>query len=80
MSSTALSDESARTVAEKVVDAISDAEGEAPTELTPPLYDAIDPEALGAVTESMNPEGTIAFEYCGHEVRVDGDGKISIDD
>ncbi|GAA0666882.1 HalOD1 output domain-containing protein [Natronoarchaeum mannanilyticum] len=79
MSSTALSDESARTVAEKVVDAISDAEGEAATELTPPLYDAIDPEALDAVTESMNSEGTIAFEYCGHEVRVDGDGEISID-
>ncbi len=79
MSSTALSDESARTVAEKIIDAISDAEGEAPTELTPPLYDAIDPEALDAVTESMNSEGRIAFEYRGHEVQVDGDGEISID-
>jgi len=79
MSSTALSGETPRTVAEKVIDAISDAEGEAPAKLTPPLYDAIDPEALDAVTESMDPEGTIAFEYCGHEVRIDGDGEISID-
>jgi len=78
MSGTTLSDEPPRTAAEKIIDLISDAEGEAPTELAPPLYDAIDPEALDDLTESMDPEGTIAFEYCGHEVRVDGNGKVSI--
>lgn len=79
MSTSTLDHNPPRNVAEKIIDTISNAEGEAPTELTPPLYDAVDPEALDAVAESMDPEGTIAFEYCGHEVRVSGDGEISID-
>lgn len=69
-----------RSVAEMVIEMISEAEGESPTEITPPLYDVVDPEALDAVTESIGPKGTVAFEYCGHEVRVGGDGDVSIDD
>lgn len=79
MSSMALHDDPPRTVTEKVIDTISTAEGESPIELTPPLYDVVDPEALDVVAESIGPEGTVTFEYCGHEVRVDGDGEISIE-
>lgn len=80
MISTGLDYEPPLSVAERVIDAVSEVEGESPTEITPPLYDVVDPEALDAVSESIGPEATVAFEYCGHEVRVDGDGDVSIGD
>jgi len=80
MSSTGLDRDPPRTVSEKIIESISNAEGEAPTRLTPPLYDVVDPEALDDVTESIGPEGTVAFEYCGYDVRVSGDGDVSVED
>lgn len=45
----------------------------------PPLYDAIEPDALDALIEGM-ADGKILFPYAGHEVTVKSDGTISLDE
>jgi hypothetical protein len=43
----------------------------------PPLYDAIDPDALDTLVGAMS-DGTVSFIYAGHEVTVASDGTISL--
>lgn len=43
----------------------------------PPLYDAVDPEALNAVVESP-VTSSVAFTYADHDVLVDADGTVSV--
>lgn len=43
----------------------------------PPLYFAIDPDALDAAVEGL-AEGEIQFQYAGHRVTVHDDGTISL--
>jgi len=38
----------------------------------PPLYDAIDPEALASLLES-GTDVTVCFEYCGYRVVVESE-------
>ncbi|WP_162524367.1 HalOD1 output domain-containing protein [Halobellus captivus] len=45
----------------------------------PPLYDAIDPDTLDAVVSTMS-NGELTFTYAGHEITVDSEGEISVDD
>ena len=49
----------------------------------PPLYDAIDPEALDSVVDSSTASSsrspaTVRFSYCGYDVLVRRDGEITI--
>ncbi|RZH68883.1 HalOD1 output domain-containing protein [Natrinema altunense] len=62
-----------------VLDRIAARKGCAPAAL-PPLYEAVDPEALAAVLES-NPDVTVRFEYAGYRVVVgpETDGSEVID-
>lgn len=43
----------------------------------PPLYDAVDPDALDALVATM-AEGTVSFAYAGNEVSVDSAGTVSL--
>lgn len=66
--------EHAASVSEAVVDAVAAFDGSSPLEL-PPLYDAIDPDALDAVFDAHlhtgpRPSGTIDFPYHGYLIRV----------
>ena len=45
-------------------------------ELTPPLYDVIDPEGLDGLFRDTT--GELTFEYLGHSVRVTSDGAVSV--
>jgi len=65
-------DSQAETVSEAVLVAVAAREGVPEAELDPPLYEAIDPEALDAVFRDTS--GRISFEYCGYRVTVDVDG------
>lgn len=70
-------------VSQSVVEAIAEAEGTDPRELTPPLYDVIDPDALDSVftatpTEGRT-EGKVTFPYRGYEVTVYGGGSVSVE-
>jgi hypothetical protein len=67
----------------RIVEKVAESEGVDPTELQPPLYEVIDPDALNAVfadAESgiSRENGRIEFTYCGYEVVVRSDGQVSI--
>lgn len=72
------------TVSKTVVEAVSEAEGVQPEELTPPLYEVIDPDALGrlfaATSDGTRRHGTVNFVYRGYEVTVRDDGTVSVVD
>jgi Halobacterial output domain 1 len=51
-----------------VIHALADAEKCNPTELMPPLYEAIDPDALNALYARTSPH--IHFEYTEYRVEI----------
>ena len=65
-------------VSQKVIEAIAEAEETDPVELTPPLYEVIDPEALTNLFTNNRTVGKIVFNYNSHEVSVFSDGYISV--
>lgn len=74
----------AETVSRAIVEAIADAKGVSPVDLQPPLYEAVDPDALEQFVASVHdrPNTTdlrVTFTYAGHEVTVSGDGDVSIE-
>lgn len=67
----------AETVTYRVVQSVADAAGVDPLDL-PPLYDAIDPDTLAAMTDET--EVGITFQYAGHAVEVRSDGSVTVTD
>lgn len=70
-------------VSEAVVTAVADAKGVSTVEVSPPLYNVIDPDALETVVASMTSRhdgstGCVEFSYSGYEVTVTGDGDVSV--
>lgn len=66
-----------------IVKRIAEREGTTPAELTPPLYTAIDADALDRLLDSLDESysaGQIEFTYCGYQIRVHGDGTVDIAD
>lgn len=61
---------------EAVLRAVADADDVAPTEL-PPLYRAVDPDALDAVFRNR-PAGTITFDYNGYTVTISDHVDVSV--
>lgn len=63
-------------VCERIVNGVAALEETDPMEL-PPLFDAVDPEALTALFSTTpsgtRRSGTVAFTYAGHGVRVEFD-------
>lgn len=67
-----------------VVQAVAEAERVDPLELTPPLYEVIDSDALDrlfAVTPTHHrTDGEVSFSYNGYGVTVRGDGSVSVEE
>lgn len=69
-------------VSQRVVAAVAEAHSTDPTEL-PPLYDAVDPDALDALFdrgnygERENP-GRVVFMFADCEVVVHSDGEVTV--
>lgn len=61
-------------VSQEIIQTIASLEGVDVTELTLPLNEAIDPEALDRVLESSS--ATVTFEYSGYRIRVDNNSNI----
>lgn len=59
-----------------MVTAVAEAEGCPPTDLAPPLHDAVDPDALDRLFGDDRPrsgaEPRVSFTYYGYTVRVGG--------
>lgn len=79
---------SSRRPSQAVVEAVAEAEGVPPDELTPPAYEplhaVVDPTALDALfaarPEGTNrPNGTVSFRFCGYDVTVDRDGRVTLE-
>ncbi len=62
-----------------VVSVVADAEDVDSVEL-PPLYDAIDPEALNGLftSRSESSVGKVEFQYAGYDVVVRGTGEVEV--
>jgi hypothetical protein len=64
---------------ERILAAVAAREGVDPMDLTVPLYDAIDVDALDKLTASQTVTD-ITFTYYGYEISVDSDGAVEISD
>jgi hypothetical protein len=60
----------------EIIEAIADAEGVDPLELSIPLYDAIHPEALDSLFRDTT--GHLTFEYHDYLVTVDHEGTVEV--
>ncbi|NUC73389.1 hypothetical protein HTZ84_13880 [Haloterrigena sp. SYSU A558-1] len=66
-----------------IVERVAALDGTDPLSL-PPLYDAVDPEALDSLFQSSSTDGprttgSVQFTYYGYDVRVDADGEIAVE-
>lgn len=66
-------------VSAAVAATVADAEDIDVAELSPPLYDAIDTDALNELIATTDRTTRVSFAYHGHEITVRGDRHISID-
>lgn len=69
-------------VSHRVVESVAAADGVDPIDL-PPLYDAINPDALNtlfdpASTDGKSTVGELRFSYHGYDVRVTAGGVVTI--
>lgn len=68
-------------VSVRVVQEVADHEGVDPMDLEPPLYSAVDTDALDALFRRSDREAggrpVVEFTYRGHAVRVDG-GEVRV--
>jgi hypothetical protein len=60
----------------QVVECVADLENVAPSELSVPIADVIDPDALD--TLFRNTTGQLTFEYHGYTVSVDSEGTVEV--
>lgn len=67
-----------QTATERVVQSVATYTDTDPLDL-PPLYHAIDPDALEASIESRS-DVEIQFQYAGHSVAVRSDGIVEVSD
>jgi hypothetical protein len=70
-------------VTRRIVEEVAEAEGVSPVDLSPPLYEVVDPEALdrlfGTTTAAGRTDRRVAFAYQGYDVVVSGDGHVSVE-
>lgn len=63
-----------------VVMAVAAREGVDPTELSPPLNDVVDPDALDALFAGTDDPGSrLSFTYRGYSVEVHSDGHVDVE-
>ena len=68
----------ADSVSNKIVKKVAEVEDVDPLELTPPLYEVINPDALESLFANNRVLGKVVFNYKGHEVSVFPDGYVSV--
>jgi len=64
-----------------VVEALAEAQDVSPLELDPPLFDAVDPEALDGLFAASDAivEGRIVFTVDGYEVTVTAENDVYVE-
>ena len=65
----------------RVVYAVAEREGVEPESLDPPLYSALDPEALDRLWESDHDTSlSLSFRYLGYQIEIEADGTIAVEE
>jgi hypothetical protein len=69
----------------RVVEAVARRKGVDPTELETRLNDVVDPDALDRLFSDGSgarepPTGRVEFRYCGYDVTVSSDGRVTVSD
>ena len=67
-----------KSICQDIVESLAEAEGTNPIDLNPPLYDVIDPDALGGLFTNDQTLGKVVFNYNCYEVSVFSDGYVSV--
>ena len=66
----------------RVIQKVAERKGVDPVALDPPLYSAIDPEALDSLfqpaAQITGTKRTVEFQYLGYTIRVDGPGNVQV--
>jgi hypothetical protein len=70
--------EERRPASETVVTAVAAALETSPVDLSPPLYERVDPEALDSLVRSGSRDLRVRFRYRGRTVVVTGDGRVEL--
>ncbi|MEF8808365.1 HalOD1 output domain-containing protein [Natronomonas sp.] len=66
------------TVPERVVLAVAEANDVSPMEVSPPLYETVDPDALESLIEQTSDRSfQVSFEFHGCHVTVHGNGDVA---
>ena len=60
-----------------VIQAVADANGVDPLDLSPPLSDVIDTDELDALLHDPDFDGKIEFTYLGYQVTINAEGQIA---
>lgn len=69
-----------QSVSARIIDAVASATETDPLEIEPPLYSAVDTDALDRLAGSDSGAAVqVEFEYADHDIAVDGDGTIAVD-
>lgn len=66
-----------------VVESVAERVGVDPVDLDPPLYRAIDPDALDELLTSLSTNGkngSVSFTYLDFEITVRGDGTVHLEE
>lgn len=64
-----------------IAEEIAEREGCDPLELSPPMYSAVDPDAVDALFDSFDAsqsDGRIEFTYLGYEISIHSDHTIDV--
>lgn len=64
------------TICETVVNTVADAKGVDPLDLEPPLYEAIDPDALERIVTAH--DSSVEFTMAGYRVTVHGSDRVVV--
>lgn len=66
-------------VGTEIVKRVAAQQGVDPLDLDPPLYDAIDPEALDKLMNGSDGQLRVEFVYQGYTITVNRGGSVSLD-
>ena len=70
--------DTAPTVSGRVIQAVADRDGVSPLDITPPLFDAIDPDALDRLYDDGRTGVAVDFEFAGYLITVNEHGRVDL--
>lgn len=67
------------TLSRAVIEAVATEMNISPTELSEPLYDVLNPDALDVLFVNDGTGGEVTFDYYGYSITVTAEGNVSVE-